>query len=95
MSNLQTTLGEWHLNLLSGHSFAISTESKICLPPTKESWDSKIKLSNTTLNLFANTLDNNLYTLPTKLIGLKSLIFIALFFWELKREKKHLETVQT
>ena len=33
-----------------------------------------------TLNLLANTLDTNLYTLPTKLIGRKSLMLTALPF---------------
>lgn len=39
-----------------------------------------MSLSNTILNLLANTLNNSLYTLPTKLIGRKSLIFNILDF---------------
>ena len=88
MSNLHTTPGVRHFNLLSKHLLAISTESKICLPPTKEFCDSEISLSSTRLNLFSKTLDNSLYTLPTKLIGLKSLIFNALFFLGIKERKE-------
>lgn len=80
MSNLQTTPEVWYFILLSSHSLTISTKSKICLPPTKEFCNSKLSLSNTILNLLANTIDNNLYTLPTKLIGQKSLIFNILDF---------------
>ena len=46
-----------------------------------------MSLSNTVLNLLANTLDSSLYTLPTKLIGRKSLIFSALFFLGIKDKK--------
>ena len=78
MSSLQTTPGNLLFNLLSRHSFAISTESRIYLPPTNEFWDSEIRLSKTALNLLANTLDSSLYTLPTKLMGRKSLMETAL-----------------
>ena len=44
--------------------------------------------SNTTLDLVANTLDSNLHTLPTKLIGQKSLIFNALCFLGIKARKE-------
>lgn len=80
MSNLQTTLEVQYFSVLSRHSLAISTKSKIYLPPTKEFCDSKLSLSNTILNLLAKTLDNNLYTLPTELIGQKSLISNILDF---------------
>ena len=56
------------------------TESRICLPPTKAFWELDIRLSKTLRSLDANTLDNSLYKLPTRLMGRKSLILTALIF---------------
>lgn len=63
-------------SLLFKHSFAMSNTSKINLLPTKAFYDSKINLPKTVLSLLANTFAKSLYTFPTKLIRLKSLIFL-------------------
>ena len=72
ISNLHNTPPTLSFNLESTASFAIKIASKICLPSTKAFWDSKITFPITFSILLANTLANNLYRLPTRLIGLKS-----------------------
>lgn len=60
--NLQITPGSHDLILLSGHSFAIRTKSRICLSRIKAFWDLEITFSNT----------------ASRLIGRKFLISTAL-----------------
>ena len=78
---LPPELGTLLFTWLPTYSLAIRIESSICLPPTKPFWDFEINWSKTLLRRFANTLAKILYTLPTKLIGLKSLIYIYIYIY--------------
>ena len=72
--NIKLAVHSWDTgHWLSKHSFAISTKSRIYLQPTNVFRDPDT-------NLFSNNFANILQMLPTKLIGLKSLTFIALAF---------------
>lgn len=68
-------------------SLVIRTTSKICLPLTKVAYRREIVESSTSLNLRDKTLRIILYKLITKFISLKSLIFKALSFSWIRREK--------
>ena len=68
------------LRVESTISLAIRTTSKISHPSTKAFWDLEITLSMTLLILLANTLIKILYRPPTRLIGLKSLMFSTVCF---------------
>ena len=56
-SNLHKTPGILALSLLSKHSLAVKTESRICLSRTKAFWDSDIIPEITLLSLLASNLE--------------------------------------
>lgn len=68
-------------------SFAISDASKILLPPRRHFGGFLTSLLITFFNLLARTFSINLYKLPTKLIGLKSMGFSTSPFFSTRTMK--------